>query len=386
MGEPSQAQTARLCSATNIAMESIVVAKGTAVVVLGGVAFLVTLAPVFLDKLFRSSKFSNNSSCTDYVLSLLLSFGGGVLLCTTFIHLLPEVSENLEALRKSGKISEEFPLPMAELIVCCGFFVMYIIEEITHKFLHGRRPETLNEGRSNSPKPSRPQAELSMTEAYKGALKHDLLTVSYSQSYEEDIQIFSKNAIKDYGSGEVNHNHCDHYDHDHQHHELSDHHHHLDHQHGVKDEPPSLRELLLVLALTVHESFEGLAIGLESAAGAVWYLLIAVAVHKCVIAFCIGVELVCGKVSLPVSFFYAFIYSVASPIGIVAGYLLTAPDDNSTLLLSAGLQGLATGTLLYVVFFEVLRRDGHGRSGFSQLLAVLTGFALMTVLVVLLDA
>lgn len=42
---------------------------------------------------------------------------------------------------------------------------------------------------------------------------------------------------------------------------------------------------------------------------------------------------------------------------------------------------MAAGTLLYVVFFEVLARERENRhSGIWQLLAILTGFAVMFVL------
>lgn len=42
------------------------------------------------------------------------------------------------------------------------------------------------------------------------------------------------------------------------------------------------------------------------------------------------------------------------------------------------LQGMAAGTLLYVVFFEVLARERNNQhSGVWQLVAIIAGFALM---------
>ena len=47
-------------------------------------------------------------------------------------------------------------------------------------------------------------------------------------------------------------------------------------------------------------------------------------------------------------------------------------------LVPALLQGLATGTLLYVVFFEILERQrACGHSGLRQYIAVLLGFLVM---------
>lgn len=379
-------------------LQGIAVAKGTSMVVLGGVAFLITVLPVFLDRLLTSHTFSKkNSHLKSKALSLFLSFGGGVLLCTTFIHLLPEVAENIEALQKAGAVSEELPLPFPELIMCLGFFMMYTIEELVHMYMNSRKRKIITQGCDNSLAVTL-EADASMSEAFKEVLNQDMLKVAFTPPHEEDISIFTRNVGRNYGSScvsnaEVNHNlhdhidhdhqHHGHIDHDHQHHDLSDHHQH----HVIPEEPRSLRELLMVLALTVHEAFEGLAIGLETSVGAVWYMLAAVAVHKCVIAFCIGVELVSGRVSLALSVFYAIIYSFASPFGIAVGLLLSSVNQSvTTLLLSVGLQGLATGTLLYVVFFEVLQRDSHGKSGFLQLLSVLAGFLMMAILMIFLDA
>lgn len=47
-------------------------------------------------------------------------------------------------------------------------------------------------------------------------------------------------------------------------------------------------------------------------------------------------------------------------------------------VISVSLQGMAAGTLLYVVFFEVLARErGNKHSGICQLLAIVVGFLCM---------
>lgn len=58
--------------------------------------------------------------------------GGGVLLCTTFLHLLPEVSEAFEEL----DFTPDIEIHYAELLMCIGFFVMYFVEECVHVYLH----------------------------------------------------------------------------------------------------------------------------------------------------------------------------------------------------------------------------------------------------------
>lgn len=63
--------------------------------------------------------------------------------------------------------------------------------------------------------------------------------------------------------------------------------------------------------------------------------------------------------------------------GIGLGIILTE-KANTEDVTSVVLQGMAAGTLLYVVFFEVLARERNNEhSGIWQLLAILAGFACM---------
>lgn len=68
------------------------VAKVTAMVCLFLGSFLIGCTPIKLNKMFN---WKGNARKNPYVKAL-LGLGGGVLMCTTFIHLLPEVSESFE--------------------------------------------------------------------------------------------------------------------------------------------------------------------------------------------------------------------------------------------------------------------------------------------------
>lgn len=72
---------------------------------------------------------------------------------------------------------------------------------------------------------------------------------------------------------------------------------------------------LAVLALSFHAIFEGLAVGLEKSSDKVWYLLAAIATHKLVIAFCVGVELVSTKTKVMLVMLYIGTLAIVSPIG-----------------------------------------------------------------------
>jgi zinc transporter 1/2/3 len=54
----------------------------------------------------------------------------------------------------------------------------------------------------------------------------------------------------------------------------------------------ALRGFLIVLALSLHEMFEGVALGLFSEQSSVWFLFLAISFHKYVISFCLGMQFV----------------------------------------------------------------------------------------------
>ncbi|KPI92342.1 hypothetical protein RR46_13563 [Papilio xuthus] len=82
--------------------EGVVLAKGVSMAVLFCASMICGIMPLFLAKRFRwiSTDEAQNLKSKNRVVMSLLSFGGGVLLSTTFMHLLPEVQENVEYLQK----------------------------------------------------------------------------------------------------------------------------------------------------------------------------------------------------------------------------------------------------------------------------------------------
>lgn len=53
------------------------------------------------------------------VVSVLLGFGGGVLFATTFLHLIPEVTEGVNFLVKKGQLPN-IGVAWAQLLACTG--------------------------------------------------------------------------------------------------------------------------------------------------------------------------------------------------------------------------------------------------------------------------
>lgn len=320
--------------------ESTITAKVITMVVLFIASLFLSILPFLLNKWFKWND-SSKKSTSGLVMSILLAFGGGVLLYTTFMHLLPEVNENIIYLQESN-ILPSVNFHLGELLMCIGFFTMYLVEEIIHSYLH-KHNKVYSSNLNNKCTVNMPICDKS---------EHANQTQISKNEFIENIT--------DIPAGN---------------------HHHGGHSHLTKASPDediivsTLRGFLIILALSVHELFEGLAVGLESSTTNVWYLFGAVAAHKLVLAFCVGMELLVIKTRLLLALFYVFTFAAVSPIGIGIGILLSETSStNSSMISSTILQGLASGTLLYVVFFEILLKD---RKGLIMYAAVVIGFAIM---------
>lgn len=85
-------------------------------------------------------------------------------------------------------------------------------------------------------------------------------------------------------------------------------------------------------------------------------VFVAIIIHKTILAFSLGINFVTIQVPLKTSLLLTIIFCLASPIGGGIGTSLVAGDSESVqvTLLNAILQGLATGTFLYIAFTEVI--------------------------------
>lgn len=335
-----------------------VIAKVVAMCVLFLASFIIGCLPIKLAKIFHWDKNAKNNR----VVQFLLCLGGGVLLCTTFLHLLPEVAEQIQEMQSDGTLPE-LKIHFAEFLMCVGFFTMYLVEEIVHYYLHRKQKNS----------------DMCALRRSLSVRRGDVSSVSTSELVKS-MEEAKPNPLEFHNS----HRHSEHSGHSHVEHSHSEHagHSHVGHSHVIIDAEDSIvqsiRGLLVVLALSVHELFEGLAVGLESAPSNVWYMFGAVSAHKLVIAFCIGVELVSTKTRTILTVIYVFTFAVVSPLGIGIGILVSGDGESETAVASVILQGLASGTLLYVVFFEILQAERKG--GILQWLAVFVGFLLMFII------
>nr|CAG4643530.1 EOG090X0EEU [Ilyocryptus agilis] len=285
------------------------------------VTFLSCLLPLKLVDTIRNVVDPVKKLRYQRVMSLLNCFAGGVFLGTCLLDLFPEVQDSLgDVISKLGIVTS---FPCAEFLVVIGLFLVLIVEQIS---LDCKYPPT----------------RLQVMEE-----REPLLQDASANAHE--------GSIVNYGSTSSNEPH--------DHHELP-----------VNS---SLRSLLLLVALSLHSIFEGLAIGLQENVEEVLQIFAAVVLHKCVIAFGLSLNLVQSNLKTSVVVQLTLVFCLAAPIGLGIGMgVMEVSNSLEAAVLSGILQGLACGTFLYVTFFEVLPHELNSSDMRTpKMLFIIFGFA-----------
>ncbi|XP_012504757.1 PREDICTED: zinc transporter ZIP2 [Propithecus coquereli] len=153
------------------------------------------------------------------------------------------------------------------------------------------------------------------------------------------------------------------------------------HSHGPLPSPSRspLRALILLLSLSFHSVFEGLAVGLQPTIAATLQLCLAVLAHKVLVVFGVGLRLVQIGTGSRWAVFSILSLALMSPVGLAFGLAVVGGDlEGGRGLAQAVLEGVAAGTFLYVTFLEILPRELAGpATPLAKWGCVAAGFAFM---------
>ncbi|EDW02001.1 GH20143 [Drosophila grimshawi] len=323
----------------------LLVAKIVVIVVMLLVTLIFCFLPYVLDRWFKWTRRAKSNAREFFAVLCLLNFGGGVLIATTFIHILPAVVGVVGALQKCHMLAWT-PFALPEMLMCTGFFVMYAIEELMY-FVVGRRQRQKRKAKQLQLQLNKEQAIMQCCEKQVQLNQSPVETVQGETVQVETVQVETVQVEPE-------------------HVELMD----------VEPEQPNwMRGLGIIVALSLHELFGGMAIGLEESVDTVWFMCAAIACHKLVLAFCIGMEIMMAHTRWLIAVIYLLVFSIVTPIGVGIGIAVTENSSANVPSIPAGiLQGIACGTLLYVVYFEIVAKN---HAGWRIFLCSLGGFLLM---------
>lgn len=212
------------------------------------------------------------------------------------MDLLPDVQEMMGTLL--DRISASVSFPVAEFTVVLGFFLVLIIEGVVASC----HDAPSSDGEEAAPLLSAP-------------------SVNYGASGEHQPEGAAPAALLVSSSHSDGHGHS--------------------HSHVPNGGQAGIRSLLLVIALSLHSVIEGLAIGLQEEKDMLLQLFAAVAIHKGVLGFSLGLSLVRdGALSAARMWISALTFCAASPLGVAIGWAVTDADSS--------LAGNAANALLQV--------------------------------------
>lgn len=319
--------------------------------------FLLFLEKEENDANFVNKKREKQLHC--YV-ALIQAFGGGVLFATCLLHMMPEVYYSVEELRRFGDLPGNYPY--SQLIVSTGFFLVYFIEEFSHWLVSVTPEKSCDKGIPPSRNSLSPENKISpKIESFDFDRKmENEKPFIVGADGEESLEEFK---VEMKGEGRE-----------------------LDYllENNLKTRRQVLRCILIVLALSLHAIFEGLAIGLQHSKTNIWYLFTAVSIHSATVLFCVGLELLLAEAKTKTILIHMLVLALTSPIGVFLGLgvsLSTNPDGKAKSIAVVILEGLSAGTILYITFFEVLNREKERRIYILRRACfILSGFSLMAIL------
>lgn len=348
------------------------------------------------------------------VVSFLNCFSGGVFLATSLIHLLPEAREQMEKTLELWKIKTDYPL--AEVLTGIGFSILLTFESLSFVCCsveeHCSDSEALDKrgdlsDKTNGSIEADPQNALlqepenSMqisnhnTDA-EGETSYNCYQTNYGKTDAtivkgRDCVIETDNFIcptKNPSLSKEN--------------DLGERHpllkdsgrndlygertkkslHVFDDKETINRTQSAsyLRGFFFLLALSFHMVFDGMALGLQNKDEAVWTLLFALCCHKIFVFISIGFKMFEVLKSRCRAIFILTVLSAVSPLGIVIGVSITSNENRvSEFAASAVLQGLATGTFIYVTFLEILFNEFKCHAhDLAKVLSMVSGFVLVS--------
>ncbi|XP_053556538.1 zinc transporter ZIP2 [Bombina bombina] len=265
------------------------------------------------------------------ILCLISSFAAGIFLGACLLHVVAEYLTNI-----SDELSY-INYPMGLLILSLGFFFVLCIERVVLHFCnHPQNP---------------PQNGIQMSNVQCSS------EVSIYPD-KDDKNVF---PVPTHLQSEDPHSHV----------------HHATYSHS------SFRSLILFCSLSIHSIFEGLAIGLQTSFSTALEIAIAVLIHKGIIVFSLSLKLVNSMTQPAWLLTYIVFFSLMSPVGLAIGIGVTMAKTTVISLVQAVLEGISSGTFVYVTFLEILPQElNSDEKPLLKVLFIAIGFTIMAVIAI----
>uniref|UniRef100_A0A915NXM3 Uncharacterized protein n=1 Tax=Meloidogyne floridensis TaxID=298350 RepID=A0A915NXM3_9BILA len=143
-----------------------------------------------------------------------------------------------------------------------------------------------------------------------------------------------------------------------------------------------LKSITFAVAMSFHSILEGFALGVQNNQKGIMTLFISLIIHKGIEAFSVGLQITRSNAKRMIIVVLTIgIYAMMTPFGSMVGVLLTVKSEHERDGIVIVLESFAGGTFIYVTFFEVLSQERANEfSNLVQLCAIVFGFLVVSVL------
>lgn len=308
---------------------------------------LISLA-IFLISFFSSAAPLKVINVDDRFFSIGNLLASGVLLAGGLVHQLPDSMENLE---------DVTDFPLAAFLSGFTFCLFLILEEYIHTqfedsftidgtgneegghghHIHGRQsageiPEIANNELSSL---------LRLDKSRSSCCSHPPL---HSEKTVSTSTVSIRKSARPSSVLETFRNETFELDHPIHHHDG----HLAEHMHGSL-----LASVILLLALSVHSIFEGLAIGVAQDMSQVFSTTAAVLAHKAFAGYALGSSMVASQMKEGHFLVLCLVFACCSIAGVFMGILFEQFDGSDNSISTGIIQAMVSGTFLYVSIVEI---------------------------------
>ena len=137
---------------------------------------------------------------------------------------------------------------------------------------------------------------------------------------------------------------------------------------------------VLMIALSVHSIFEGMALGLMNEFKPFINLMVSILIHKFAESMSISIAMQKGGFEFKKIFYFILLFSFATPLGTAMGILLSGAPEIVNIIFTS----LAGGSFIYVACSELIVEEfSLPGNRWWKLLAFLTGALFIGMLLLL---
>lgn len=174
----------------------------------------------------------------------------------------------------------------------------------------------------------------------------------------------------------TNDHHHDHAGHDHDDESLDNSHHH-DHM-RISSKTTFFKAYLLILALSVHNIFCGVAFGMAKTKKQILYMFLGMILHKWSEALSVGINIFKAGIPKNRAVWMIMFLALLNTAGMVIGWMFLSSNET----IAGVSMALSAGTFLYMSCAETITEEFHStKNKYIKSLAYVSGIALVSVLV-----